>query len=106
MKLFLQSPLRDAQPEKALVESFTTCQNLLEHQTNTKEMDSSMSGTTCTIVYQPIHEDSLVVAHVGDSRAVLGKKIGNKYEHFDLTVDHKPNLPEEKARIEKLAEGP
>jgi serine/threonine protein phosphatase PrpC len=36
---------------------------------------------------------------VGDSRGVLGR-VGKKgWEALDLTVDHKPTMPEEKARI-------
>jgi len=60
-----------------------------------------MSGSTCTIVYQPIDQKYLIVAHVGDSRAVLAKKKGGKFVAKDLTEDHKPNLPKEKERIEK-----
>merc|ERR1719210_2616438 len=46
------------------------------------------------------------VAHVGDSRVVLGREDPNqttshKWRAVDLTIDHKPNLPEERARIEK-----
>ncbi len=38
-----------------------------------------------------------MVANVGDSRCV----IGNKTATITMTEDHKPNLPEEKERIEK-----
>lgn len=62
-----------------------------------KSLDASMSGTTCTMAYHNILEDKLYIAHVGDSRAVLGH--GAQVD--ELTIDHKPSLPEEKARIEK-----
>lgn len=44
----------------------------------------------------------IYVANAGDSRAVLAKRVGgDKYQAIDLSVDHKPDLPEEKKRIEK-----
>merc|ERR1719506_945004 len=48
------------------------------------------------------------IAHVGDSRVVLAKTDpaaktdGEKWQAIDLTEDHKPNLPAEKARIEQM----
>jgi serine/threonine protein phosphatase PrpC len=41
------------------------------------------------------------VANAGDSRAVLGKKSGSTVTGVELSMDHKPELPEEKRRIEK-----
>jgi len=49
----------------------------------------------CTAVLCCVREDSIIVANAGDSRAVLcrnGKAI-------DLSEDHKPNMPSERARI-------
>merc|ERR1719454_1552968 len=40
------------------------------------------------------------IAHVGDSRCVLGRWIDGKWNHVELTFDHKPDLPEERKRIE------
>lgn len=44
------------------------------------------------------------MAHVGDSRAVLGIRQrgvdGSPWRAIDLTRDHKPDLPSERARIE------
>merc|ERR1711871_1657176 len=43
------------------------------------------------------------VAHVGDSRIVLAKRAADNSDNltaFDLTKDHKPDDPAEKARIE------
>merc|ERR1719229_794191 len=55
-----------------------------------------MSGTTCTLVVHDHANNKLTVAHVADSSAVLGQK--NKV--VQLTRDHKPNLQDERRRIE------
>jgi len=62
------------------------------------------AGTTSNILY--FHGDRVFTACSGDSRAVLGcyghggKKKG-KIIAKDLSRDHKPDLPEERKRIEK-----
>ncbi|CAX64112.1 hypothetical protein PFHG_05055 [Plasmodium falciparum HB3] len=63
--------------------------------------DSTMSGTTATIIVHLFKEKKLYVAYVGDSRAVLGKrKNGSKQlSAVELTKDHKPNCAAEKKRI-------
>ncbi|KAL8135813.1 hypothetical protein AgCh_010430 [Apium graveolens] len=58
-------------------------------------LDTS-SGTTALIAF--IFERLLVVANVGDCRAVLGRR-GRAVE---LSKDHKPNCASERTRIEKL----
>ncbi len=44
---------------------------------------------------------TLTTAWVGDSRGVLGREGKKGWEAIDLTTDHKPTAPEEKARILK-----
>lgn len=59
-------------------------------------------GSTACVAVNCIDEknkDVLWLINVGDSRAVLCNKSG---EAVQLTVDHKPNEPEEKLRIEQL----
>lgn len=56
----------------------------------------SLAGSTACVAV--IRGTQLVVASVGDSRAVLA--VGGKA--VELTVDHKPELPEEVRRIRKL----
>jgi len=41
------------------------------------------------------------VGNAGDSRAVLAVKNESKNIAIEMSKDHKPDLPEEKARIEK-----
>jgi protein phosphatase 1L len=55
--------------------------------------DDGCTGTAAVIVGR-----RLVVAHVGDSRAVLG----HNGEAIALTDDHKPNRPDERQRIEDV----
>mmetsp|Transcript_17448 Transcript_17448/g.42797 ORF Transcript_17448/g.42797 Transcript_17448/m.42797 type:complete len:281 (+) Transcript_17448:157-999(+) len=62
----------------------------------------SFQGSTAVAVW--LHEDrfkaekTIVTANVGDSRAVLSRN-GTAY---DLSMDHKPDDPDEEARIEAL----
>jgi serine/threonine protein phosphatase PrpC len=60
-------------------------------------IDCTFSGATATVsVLSPSHITS---AWVGDSRAVLGRREDGAVRAYDLTNDHKPDLPEETARI-------
>jgi len=54
------------------------------------------SGTTVAGLY--IMGDLFMVANAGDTRVIIGTRQGV----HQLTVDHKPDLPEEKKRIESL----
>ena len=62
-------------------------------------INSMLSGSTCvSAIYTPI---KLITANVGDSRIILGKfdPFSQSWKSIDLTVDHKPSLPEEEKRI-------
>ena len=52
----------------------------------------------CTAAAMVIREQDLYLGHVGDSRAVLFRN----GECMQLSNDHKPNIPEERERIEKM----
>jgi len=54
------------------------------------------SGTAAATLY--LHNDRFLAANAGDVRIVVGQGKGA----LELTKDHKPDLPEEKARIEAL----
>lgn len=84
-------------PCMALESAFRDTQHQIER---THGPDAAESGTTAVACYQ--HKDRLLVANVGDSRAVLGRcdtarKGGLKA--VELTSDHKPSRPDEKKRI-------
>jgi len=65
-----------------------------------KTISAQMSGTTCTIAIHDIQKNKIFLAHVADSSAVLCKRAGQKFGGEPLTRDHKPNLPDERKRIE------
>ena len=58
------------------------------------DIDSNFSGTTCVMVFQI--GEKIICANVGDSRAIIVKG-DNKVT--PLSVDQKPNDPEESKRI-------
>ena len=60
------------------------------------EIDANFSGTTCVMVLQV--GEKLLCANVGDSRAILVK---DNNVIVPLSIDQKPNDPEEKKRIEE-----
>lgn len=92
-------------PSAALLKTFEKTQYLLEKATALKQIDATRSGSTVSVVLHVYEKKMLHIAHVGDSRIVLGKQVVDggktKWQAVDLTIDHKPDLPEERARIEK-----
>ena len=60
-------------------------------------IDKTFSGTTavcCLII-----GNKLTVANVGDSRIILASRQGDKDVAEEVSIDHKPERPDEKARI-------
>lgn len=84
---------------KAFTESFVECQRMIE-AAKSQGLDSQSSGSTCTMAFHNVETDELTIAHAGDSRAVLYEGAAPGVVLCE-TEDHKPNLPAEKARIEK-----
>lgn len=62
-----------------------------------KKFDINLSGTTCVLVIQL--GNHLICSNIGDSRAIL---IYDEDKIFELSHDSKPNVPEEKKRIELM----
>lgn len=98
-KLIVNHASLEKDPETAFRDSYVKCQELIQLQQDEKKLDASLSGCTTSVVYRPHHDQFIVVSHVGDSRAVLASSTKSS-DIQELTIDHKPNLPEEKARIE------
>eukprot|EP00929_Paragymnodinium_shiwhaense_P012834 TRINITY_DN120726_c0_g1_i1.p1 TRINITY_DN120726_c0_g1~~TRINITY_DN120726_c0_g1_i1.p1 ORF type:complete len:393 (-),score=96.41 TRINITY_DN120726_c0_g1_i1:101-1279(-) len=95
---FLASPQRIEDPEAAFKKSFTATQ---EHIEATMKDEANTSGTTCTMCYHDLKSARLTTAYVGDSRCVLNRRRQVPGKGPESTRDHKPDLPEEKARIEE-----
>lgn len=85
-------------PVEAFQTAFLHVQKLIEKESQDKTIDAEMSGTTCTMAYHDMKSQKLWLAHVGDSRSIVGDTSGKNCA--PLTTDHKPDLPEEKKRIE------
>lgn len=63
-------------------------------------IESTNSGSTLNALL--ILDNSLISINVGDSRCVLAKKAFNSHwKPLPLTIDHKPELPDERERIIK-----
>mmetsp|Transcript_16093 Transcript_16093/g.40948 ORF Transcript_16093/g.40948 Transcript_16093/m.40948 type:complete len:382 (+) Transcript_16093:98-1243(+) len=88
--------------KEMLMDSFKKVQQLVAAQDRAKKFNAQMSGTTATLVVHDHTQGKLTIAHVADSTCVLGSvKDAESGEGKALTRDHKPNLSEERARIEK-----
>lgn len=84
-----------------LNDCFKKCQNMVNSMDRMKKLSAQLSGTTATLCIHDHAKNRLTLAHVADSTAVLGSEKNGKVEGIALTRDHKPNLKDEKARIEK-----
>ena len=77
-------------------ELFLSADNELSAQ---NYFDCRMSGTTCNLVFQ--FNTHLICFNVGDSRSILIEDSGDGTNKIirPLSIDHKPDLPEELNRI-------
>jgi serine/threonine protein phosphatase PrpC len=85
-----EKPLRERRSESELLR-----EAYLSVDAHLAERDIK-SGTTSANLY--IIRDRFLAANAGDTRIIIGTKRGFSF----LTKDHKPDLPEEKTRIEDL----
>lgn len=58
----------------------------------------SESGTTCS--FYVLLEGKIYAVNIGDSRGIISMLDNNRLATQQLTLDHKPDNPQEKARIE------
>ena len=64
-------------------------------EVNPRDATDAAANVGCTAVVALIQGNTLYVANAGDSRCVLG----HSGKAVDMSMDHKPDLPEENARI-------
>ncbi|KAH9261841.1 hypothetical protein BASA81_000497 [Batrachochytrium salamandrivorans] len=76
---------------RAFHSSFTT---FSDHVISNPSLD--YEGSTAIVVY--LTDTAIVTANLGDSRAILCRSS----KAIDLSIDHKPNYPPERKRIEAL----
>ena len=60
-------------------------------------IDINFSGTTCNLIF--LIENKIICASLGDSRGIL---MTENFDVANLSYDHKPDLPLERKRIEKM----
>ena len=82
-----------------IVELFMNIDNELSAQSDI--FDCNMSGTTCNLIFQ--FNTHLVCFNVGDSRSILIEESSDNTNQIirALSIDHKPDLPEELMRIKE-----
>lgn len=85
----------------SLKDAFKKMQSLIATASRTGKLQADMAGTTCSVAFHDVAANTLTVSHVADSTIVLGKRQGGKLVGSKLTRDHKPDLPDERKRIEK-----
>jgi serine/threonine protein phosphatase PrpC len=84
---------------KNYIEAFLTTDKRLN-----QSVETSLSGTTVSLVI--FEGNKLITLNAGDSRAVKVSLVAEddqnlRIEVKALTIDHKPDLPEEEERINK-----
>jgi len=103
--IIADSRFRTSSMPAMLRDSFHSMQRLVAAADKSHLLEAQSSGTTCTICVHDHSQKKITIAHVADSTCVLGQYEDpvkrDKLVGYALTRDHKPNLKDEKARIEK-----
>ncbi|KAH0575885.1 Protein phosphatase 2C [Spironucleus salmonicida] len=81
--------------KKSFITAFTTTDKNYIKQENSSDIFSSAGCTACACLLTPTHA---YFANAGDARAIISKND----QIVQITTDHKPSLPSERARIEQF----
>jgi serine/threonine protein phosphatase PrpC len=84
-----------------LKDVFKKMQSLIMSADRMKILSAQLSGTTCTVAIHDHTNNKITMAHVADSTAAIGSTSGDKLHCTQLTRDHKPQLKDERERIER-----
>lgn len=90
--------------EEMLSEVFQKTQRLISQLDGMQKLNAQMSGTTATVAIHDHASNKLTLSHVADSTCVLGEYTDSsktKLKARALTRDHKPDLQDERSRIEQ-----
>lgn len=96
--------LRTAETKPMLHDVFKKMQSLVRTADRMKKISAQLSGTTCSLAIHNHIDDTLTIAHVANSTVVLGSFIDEQKSRLaatQLTRNHRPEMPDERARIEK-----
>jgi serine/threonine protein phosphatase PrpC len=99
-KFLLSAPDFKANLHEVITTTYQKMHKFIVKSGTASGFDADLSGCTATTVFHDKAAGKLVVAHVGDSGSCVGKKDGSTVKATVLIEDHKPELPEERARIE------
>jgi len=92
-----------SQPQDVSSKVQSCYQQVQRNLASKPHLGANSSGTTATVVMHSHESGRLICSHVGDSRAVLLKQTPtcDRLVAEPLTRDHKPELLDERERIEK-----
>eukprot|EP00931_Biecheleriopsis_adriatica_P095430 TRINITY_DN6902_c0_g1_i1.p1 TRINITY_DN6902_c0_g1~~TRINITY_DN6902_c0_g1_i1.p1 ORF type:complete len:494 (-),score=84.86 TRINITY_DN6902_c0_g1_i1:40-1521(-) len=87
--------------DKTVMQMFDHAQKELVIASQAKEFDLWLSGTTLSIAVVDRSQQEVLMAWVGDSRCVLGRRSSQQggTDYIRCSEDHRPNDPEEFDRI-------
>ena len=100
-QFFMNTSYFDFSTNQMILSVFSSLSSTIN---NSKYFDSVDSGSTVILVH--ITPKKIIAMNCGDSRAILVTKRNNNLNKrnnyfIELSRDHKPDLPEERARIEQ-----